>query len=51
MIPLVRSSSPRNASSATADRRLDRVVADLIEIYNHSAFQIRLLPKRHVYET
>jgi hypothetical protein len=33
---------------ALLDRRLDRIVVDLIEIDNHPALQIRLLTKRHV---
>ena len=36
---------------AALNRWLDRLVVDLIKIDNHAAFQIRLLTKRHVYET
>ena len=52
MIPPVRSSSPRNASSPHClDRWLDRLVVDLIEIDDDSTLEIRLLTKRHVDKT
>lgn len=54
MFPLSRVSEsaaelPRTDESSTAG--FDRVVVDLIEIYDDSAFEIRFLPKRHVHKT
>jgi hypothetical protein len=36
---------------AAFNRRFDRLAINLIEIYNHFAFEIRLLPKRHIHKT
>src|SRR5438067_1715995 len=43
--------STQGIKPAPLDRRFDRLVVDLIEIDDHTAFQIRLLTKRHVHET
>lgn len=47
-----RSSSTRSASNSDCpNRRFDHLVADLIEIDEHAAFEIRLLTKRQVHKT
>jgi hypothetical protein len=37
--------------STLFNRRLDRLVVDLVKIDDHAAFEIRLLTERHVHKT
>ena len=42
---------PQRLQATLFNRRLDRLVVNLIEVDEHSAFEIRLLTKRHVHKT